>query len=288
MIDLQKNTVTEALKIVDFSNINRLLEPIDTRYVPYDPSGIIGQPEPALQMIMFLHYFGMLVQCHNNNMTAAQINAFKNLSYYQYTASGEVVDVSAGVDFTNNTTLPIELSGVQLVEELWEEMGKLKVWNNGVHIAQGDTTFRDTPVAHAVINMYKHLFKNLVDNSANSVTTPLLTLNEFFNVTFMTEYHLTNIIINVNLSYRTQVPDDGKCCQHLLTSDQKAKLTKLTDRINYKLIKEFTDRAVAAGLPSAYKFYGTYNGVSGTLSDFITEATTGTLVLPTDDECSCM
>lgn len=248
-------------------------------------SGYLPMPASATYDIYLFHITAMLAMCHNCNVTPEQVTALKNMSMPHFTPSAEFVDVLMSLDLTLNSELPSELANVGVFQDLWAMLGTTYVVNNGIHLGGSTVSLRETPTGQALINMYKHLYKNLLDN-ADSSTNLLFTVNEVWSHSFITEF-LTKIC-SVDDTYRTmKTGQQGAFAAPVLNSDQIKRLRILTNSINYRLLSEFTTRSSN----TKYAFYGTFKGgASGNLAAFDAAAigTASEVVMATTASCPCM
>ena len=291
--DAIKAFVSDALALdpsLNIENVQRRLFnafPPDVFFNPLDMSGLAPVNLDGTLRIYYFHVMALIAMSHNNDLNQTQIDFFKNHTIPNWDLQGNPVDVSFGIDFTKHDSLPAPLAGVPVFEDLYYKMKNTFVINNGIHLGNSNVSVVDTPMGHAVLNMYKHLYQNLVDNASDSSVNPLLSLNQFTNVCLMSEF-LSCIAYDRN-AYRSKVPGvGGAFSAPVLTRLQCDYLAKTSNAINYKLLKEFVERSGN----DKYAFnYGIWiTGSSGKLSDFEEAAAKedSNFSLPADNDCPCL
>ena len=117
----------------------------------------------------------LIAMSHNNDLNQDQIDMFKKHTIPNWDSTGAAIDVPFGIDFTPQHHLPAPLAKVPIFEDLYYKLKNTFVINNGIHLGNSTVSVADTPMGHALINSYKHLYQNLVDNASES-KTPLINL----------------------------------------------------------------------------------------------------------------
>lgn len=294
--------LVENLEAIDVSlnvnNINGLVTfspAFKNILAPYDPTGTPFHPVGVILRIYMFHIGSMLAMCHNNANTA-YVEPMKNLTYHVWDSSNVVHDISCGIDCTTNSELPAILAGVPIFQDLWFKLKNTYVLNNGIHLGGSKVPLIDTLLGQSLINMYAKVYQNIVDQNTDPKVGTLMTLSEFYNATFMTEF--VSQLAGASTCYRTKSPAAGGAFGgNTLTTDQMIYLAATTNSINYKLISELY-RLSNNNLN--YKFYGTFGnevgvfengmGVKGNFNDFVAASLVEgkNVVMPSPEGCGCV
>lgn len=301
-MNVYKDIVEKSIALDPSLNINNimsnvlLVSPFNGMITPYDPSSPQNNPVGVILRIWMFHAASMLGMCHSNITDTSYIEPMKNLSYYTWDNSGVAHSVSFGINLTPNAQLPSILADVPIFQDLWFKLGNTYVVNNGIHLGGSTISLRDTAVGQAVINMYETVYKNIVELNSTPTVGTLMTLNEFYKATYLTEF--LSQVLGTDSAYRTRVPGPpgayGAC---VLTNDQLVYLAQTTNSINYKLLSELNKLSNGN---SNYKFYGTFGNVMGAYGEGI--GVTGDLaafeaaslvmgknvVFPAEGTCACI
>ena len=267
--------ITLALRLLGRAVYNNIVHPIDLSYGNgLLPLSCIGQ----VVHIYLLHMLGILTMCKDNVATSSQITALKGLSLPFFDNSFVAHNVECSLDLTPVSELPSILKDVPVFEDLFYKLNNTFVVKNNIHLCESTVSLMNTPMGPALINMYKDLYQNLVDNSLNPTGNALLTLKEFWKVTFLPSY-LTGLA-NIMGCYRTKPIGTPAYSTNLLTNQQNEYLKETTNAINYKLLTEFESRSSN----TEYKFTrGVFGGPKTNSSGY---ASIGVELLSSTD-CAC-